>query len=72
MKNKYFLYVKKGQAGHDEPDDDTMKLHLLKSNKHLYDLKGQINHKVTDHSEFLIRHPYSNNLLVSCMILCQL
>lgn len=36
-----------GHAGHDEPKNKTdMKVPKLKDNPHLYDLKGQINHKL--------------------------
>lgn len=40
------IFWEKGHAGHDEPDDKTMKVPPLETNKHSYDLDGQINHKV--------------------------
>lgn len=40
------ISMKKGHAGHDEPDDETMEVPPLKSNEHLYNLNGQIDHKV--------------------------
>lgn len=35
-----------GHAGHDEPEIETAKIPRLKHNKNLYNIDGQINHKV--------------------------
>lgn len=40
-----FLYIL-GHAGHDVPDNVSMEIPSLKTNRHLYDLNGQIKHKV--------------------------
>lgn len=35
-----------GHAGHEEPKDHIMDVPPLEGNHHLYDLKGQVDHKV--------------------------
>lgn len=39
-------YFHKGHGGHDEPDNESLPIPPMKNNKHLYDINGQINHKV--------------------------
>lgn len=42
----FVVYFCKGHSGHDEPDDESLQIPSLRHNKHLYDINGQINHKV--------------------------
>lgn len=37
----------KGHAGHDESEDKSKQIPTLRHNEHLFDLNGQINHKVS-------------------------
>lgn len=46
MKKKTCLNFGKGHGGHDEPEDEKHRVPPLKHNKHLYDMNGQLNHKV--------------------------
>lgn len=46
MKKKTCLNFDKGHGGHDEPEDEKNQIPRLKHNKHLYDMNGQVNHKV--------------------------
>lgn len=47
MTNYLLLYIYSGQVGHDDPPTGSIrKVPALEGNEHLFDLKGQILHKV--------------------------
>lgn len=46
-----------GHAGHEEPNSKVLNVPPLKSNSHLYDLNGQVQHKV----RILINYVFNKN-----------